>query len=352
MRNEEYLSLWGNIKNFSPGTAAVMADRQIKRAMQKGTVYFDESMGNAKAVVTYKATGKWFMIGGGWGNDNVTTAMMGAICGDVAGSVYERHNAKFWLDKKHLIKPKAKFTDDTVMTCAVAEGLRQGLSQLPRDWETSHEAETVLIDAIQYAMQYYGRQYLKAGYGKRFLNWILSPNPQPYRSKGNGSAMRVSYAGWVARSLEEAEKLAEITAKVTHNHPDGIAGAKVTAGCIFLLRNGATKEEVREYTSHFYNMDFSLRKLRKTYTFDGTCAGSVPVAIKAFLEGKNFTDVIAKAIWVGGDSDTIAAIAGSIAEVIYPIPQGFRGRVIDRVDKFLLNTIVEAVDFAYRRLPE
>lgn len=352
MRNEEYLSLWGNIKWFSPGTAAVMADRQIKRALKKGTILFDESMGNAKAVVTYKATGKWFMITGGWRNDHVSTAMMGAICGDVAGSVYEWHNAKFWLDKKHLIKRKAKFTDDTVMTCAVAEGLRQGLSQLPQDWETDPEAEKVLYLSVQKAMQYYGRKYLKAGYGKRFLSWVLSADPQPYRSKGNGSAMRSSYAGWVARSLEETEKLAEITARVTHNHPEGITGATVVAGSIFLLRNGATKEEIHEYASRFYNMDFSLRKLRRTYTFDGTCAGSVPVAIKAFLEGKSFTDVIARAIWVGGDSDTIAAIAGSIAEVIYPIPQGFRGRVIDRLDKFLLNTVVEAVDFAYRRLPE
>lgn len=352
MRNEEYLSLWGNIKWFSPGTAAVMADRQIQRALQERTILFDGSMGNAKAVVTDKATGKWFMITGGWGNDHVSTAMMGAICGDVAGSGYKRHNAKFWLDKKRLIKPEAKFTDETVMTCAVADGLREGLLRLPQDWETDPEAETLLFDSVRWSMLFYGRHQMYVRYSERFTDWIYSRDPQPYHSKGNGSAMRVSYAGWVARSLEEAEKLAEITAKVTHDHPEGIAGAKVVAGCIFLLRDRATKEEIREYASRFYNMDFSLRKFLRNYTVDGTCAGSVPVAIKAFLEGKSFTDVIAKAIRAGGDSDTIAAIAGSIAEVIYPIPQGLRGRVIDRVDKLLLNTIIEAVDFAYRRLPD
>lgn len=179
------------------------------------------------------------------------------------------------------------------------------------------------------------------------MNWILSDEPHPYRSKGNGSAMRASYAGWVSRTLEEAEKLAEITAKVTHNHPEGIAGAQAVAGCIFLLRKRASKKEIYEYASRYYNMDFPLCRSK---LFDASCAGTVPQAIKAFLEGDSFADVIAKAILIGGDSDTIVAIAGSIAEVVYPIPQGFRGRVIDRVDKFLLNSVVEAVDFAYLRL--
>ena len=164
--------------------------------------------------------------------------------------------------------------------------------------------------------------------------------------------MRASYAGWAALTLEEAEKLGEISAKVTHNHPEGIKGAKVTAGCIFMLRNGADKEAVREYAGRFYDLNFTLDEIRGSYHFDVSCAGSVPQAINAFLEGTSFTDVIANAISIGGDSDTIAAIAGSIAEVIYPIPQGLRGRVIDRMDKFLLNTIAEAVDFVMQRLPD
>lgn len=349
MQKEEKLSLWGDPGRFSPGTSAVMADRQIKRGMENGKVDLEKGMGDEKTAVTFRPTGKWFLMSGGWGNDQVPTAMMGAACGDVAGSVYERHNAWSFPDKDHLIRFDAHFTDDTVMTCAVAEGLRMGLLDLPQDWESVPEAEAVLHRAVRAAMRFYGKRYPDAGYGRGFRNWLKSSHPKPYGSKGNGSAMRVSYAGWVARSLEEAEKLAEITAKVTHNHPESITGARVVAGCIFLLRNGASKEEVARYAGHAYDMNFSLKEIRENYTFDVTCAGTVPVAIRAFLEGESFTDVIAKAIYVGGDSDTIAAIAGSIAEVIYPIPQGLRGRVIDRMDRFLLSSIVEAVDFAWGR---
>ena len=352
MRNEEYLSLWGSVQKYSPGTDVVMADRQIKRAIEKGTVFFDESMGNAKAVVTYKPTGKWFMITGGWGNDNIYTSMIGAACGDVAGSVYEHNNIKYKPDKERLIHPRAKFTDDTVMTCAVADGIRNGLSQLPKNWIDVPEAENILYSSIKNSLLQYGRKYPNVGYGGTFRRWLASSNPKPYNSWGNGSAMRASYAGWAALSLDEAEKLGEISAKVTHNHPEGIKGAVVVAGCIFNLRKGATKQRIYEYVSKFYNLNFTLDEIREKYFFDVSCSGSVPQAIKAFLEGESFADVISCAISLGGDSDTIAAIAGSIAEVIYPIPQGLRGRVIDRMDKFLLNTIVEAVDFVYRRLPE
>lgn len=352
MRNERYLRLWGPVESYSRGTAVVMADRQIKRAIQNRTVYFDDSMGNAKAVVIYKRTGKWFMISGGWGNDNVCTCMMGAACGDVAGSVYEWHNIKHKPDKDSLIQAHARFTDDTVMTCAVAEGMRCGLSRLPRNWMDAPEAEDILYSSIRDSLLLYGRKYPHAGYGGAFRRWLASPLPQPYNSWGNGSAMRASYAGWAALSLAEAEKLGEISAKVTHNHPEGIKGAVVVAGCIFHLRNGASKQDIYAYASKFYDLDFTLDEIRAEYEFDVSCAGSVPQAIKAFLEGESFADVLACAISIGGDSDTIAAIAGSIAEVIYPIPQGLRGRVIDRMDEFLLNTIVEAVDFVDRRLPE
>lgn len=352
MRNQYYLSLWGDTNYFSPGTASVMADRQIKRSLENGTIDFDESMGNGKAVVTYKPTGKWFMISGGWGNDNVRTAMMGAACGDVVGSVYEWNNIKYKPDKDHLVQPNAEFTDDTVMTCAVADGMMNGLRKLPKQWLIVPEAEEILSASIQKALIYYGRKYPHAGYGGNFLEWLFSDCPQPYNSYGNGSAMRASYAGWVALTLEEAEKLAEISAKVTHNHPEGVKGAKVVAGSVFILRDNGTKKDVRKYVEKYYDLSFTLDDIRSDYKFDVSCAGSVPQAIKAFLEGDSFTDVIANAISIGGDSDTIAAIAGSIAEVIYPIPQGLRGRAIDRMDKFLLNSIVEAVDFFYNRLPE
>jgi len=189
-----------------------------------------------------------------------------------------------------------------------------------------------------------------AGYGASFAEWLVSANPKPYGSFGNGSAMRVSYAGWIAKTLEEAERLAEITALVTHNHSEGIKGAKVIAGCIFLLKDGASKEDVREYASKYYNLDFTLDDIREYYFFDATCKGSVPEAIKAFLEGEDFADVISLALSIGGDSDTIAAIAGSLAEAIYPIPQELRGSVIDKLDKKLLSAISDAVDYIDDRL--
>ena len=350
MRNEEYLKLWGNTDKYSKGTQVVMADRQIKRGLENGKVRL-EDIGNAKAIVTFVPTDKWFMIYGGWGNDEMYTAMMGAICGDVAGSVYEHHNIKYKPDVDRLIDRRARFTDDSVMTCAVAEGLRSGLDYLGKNWYVDPEAEKVLFHSVQQAMQEYGNRFPNTGYGGSFRRWLASMDPKPYNSWGNGSAMRASYAGWIAMNLPEAEKLGEISASVTHNHPEGIKGAKVVAGCILLLRDGKSKNDIREYVKQYYDLDFTLDEIRDSYTFDVSCQGSVPQAVTAFLEGESFADVIANAISIGGDSDTIAAIAGSIAEVIYPIPQGLRGRVIDRVDNYLLNTIVEAVDFMYRRLP-
>lgn len=349
MQKKYYLSLWGDPGLYSMGTSVIMADRQIKRGLRDGSIELTE-IGNEKAIVSCRHNGKWFMIAGGWGNNQVYTMMLGAICGDVVGSVYEWHNIKYKPDKEHLVQPNARFTDDSVMTCAVAEGLRMGLSLLPESWMEVPDAEETLLSSIRDALQRYGRKYPYAGYGGSFRRWLQSEEPQPYNSWGNGSAMRVSFAGWAANSLAEAEKLGEISAKITHNHPEGLKGAKVVAGCIFLLRNGFGKDDIRTYAKQFYDLDFTLDDIRPDYHFDVSCAGSVPQAIKAFLEGDSFTDVIANAISIGGDSDTIAAIAGSIAEFIYPIPQGLRGRVLDRLDPFLRNTIAEAVDFVYHRL--
>lgn len=351
MRNESYLRLWGNPDRYSRGMDIVMADRQIKRGMKKGTVTLYE-IGNAKAIITHEPTGKWFLIAGGWGNDDVPTMMLGAICGDIAGSVYERNNIKFKLAPESLIHNRARFTDDTVMTCAVASGLLTGLSQLPDDWMKAPENEVLLCSCVRNSLIRFGNRYPYAGYGGSFRRWIRSADPQPYNSWGNGSAMRASYAGWVARTLEEAEKLAEISAKVTHNHPDGIKGAKVVAGSIFLLRSEAGKEAIRQYASQYYDLNFTLDEIRDSYSFDVSCSGSVPQAIVAFLEGTNFADVISNAISIGGDSDTIAAIAGSIAEVIYPISQEVRAEVVDRLDAELLEVVVDAADFVFRRLPE
>jgi len=314
MRNDLYLQLWGNPEKYSRGTHVIMADRQIKRAIKKRTVGFDESMGNAKAVVICKSTGKWFMISGGWGNDDVYTAMMGAVCGDVVGSVYKRHNIKRMPNKNRLVRFGARFTDNTVMTCAVAEGIRIGLSQLPEKWINLPESKKILSSSIWSAMRRYKSKYPRTGF------W-------------SGCATWASYAGWAALTLEEAETLGEILASVSNQPSKGIEEAKVVAGCIFLLRKYQDKDKIREYVGQYASI-----------------VGIVRWAIDAFLDGTDFVDVIANAISIGDAGATISAIAGSLAEVIYPIPQDLRGRVIDRVDRFLLYTIVEAVDFVEERL--
>ncbi len=337
-----------NAWQYSPGTSAVMANAQIQKAIESGAAFAHKTE-DGQTIIECKEGGTWFIVPDYPEPPAIPTAMMGAICGDVAGSVYEHHNIKYRLDEDRLIHPKARFTDDTVMTCAVAEGIHTALSHLPKNWTAYPDAESIIYEQISSHLHSVGRKYPRAGYGRSFLNWLASFDRQPYNSWGNGSAMRASYAGWIASSLEEAEKLGEISAKVTHNHPEGIKGAVAVAGCIYMLRSGADKKAIYQYASSFYNLDFSLDEIRDTYSFDVSCMGSVPHAIRAFLEGESFSDVISRAISIGGDSDTIAAIAGSLAEVIYPIPQKLRGSVIDRLDQFLLDTIRAAVDFAHLR---
>ncbi|MBR7170302.1 MAG: ADP-ribosylglycohydrolase family protein, partial [Alistipes sp.] len=193
--------------------------------------------------------------------DQQKTAMLGAICGDVIGSVYEWDNIDFMLDPEELVDPDARFTDDTVMTCAVAYGLKEGLSKVGEDWMSVPEQEEILVEEVKNAIVKYGLKYPNVGYGGRFKKWLRTEDHEPYNSWGNGSGMRASYAGWVATSLEEAERLAEISAKVTHNHPEGIDGAKAIAGSIFLLRKGESKAKIREYAENFYDLNFTLKKI-------------------------------------------------------------------------------------------
>ena len=273
------------------------------------------------------------------------TCMLGAVCGDIAGSIYEFHNIKH--KPAALIEPGCRFTDDTVMTLAVAEGIRNGLRQLPENWMEEPSAEGILLREIQTAMQHYGRNYPHAGYGGRFRSWLRAANPQPYNSWGNGSAMRASFAGWAANSLAEAEKLGTLSAMVTHDHPEGIKGAQVTAGSIFLLRNGGSKAELEAYASRYYNLDFTLDEIRPTYRFDVSCHGSVPQAIKAVLEETSYADVISAAISIGGDSDTIAAIAGSIAEPIYSVPEDIAARARQCLDPFLTASLDVSIDWLH-----
>lgn len=237
--------------------------------------------------------------------------MLGAIIGDIVGSVYEFNNTKDY--RFHLLTPYSTFTDDTVMTCAVAK------------WLT--EDKTHGKSGLVKCMQNLGRMYPSAGYAGYFMNWLFKDNPEPYNSWGNGAGMRVSPVGYYAKSLDEALELAKITAEVTHNHPEGIKGAQAIATAVILARQHATKSEIKDYiTSTFgYNLDRRLDDIRKTYTYDVSSMGSVPEAIIAYLESSDFEDAIRLAVSLGGDSDTIGAMTGSIAQAAYGIPKSLAG---------------------------
>ena len=237
--------------------------------------------------------------------------MLGALIGDIAGSVYEWNNYKG--KDFPLFQPACRMTDDSVMTAAVASVLLQ-------DRSGGEEFSRKLIGE----MRFFGRLYPDQGYGPRFERWLSAEHPAPYGSWGNGSAMRVSPVAWAAQSLEACLALARASAVVTHDHPDGIAGAEAVAGCIYLARTGEDKDLIRVFAQGYYDLDFTLEDIRENYTFDVSCRGSVPQAIVAFLESTDFEDAIRNAISIGGDSDTIAAITGSIAEGYYGIPTAIR----------------------------
>ncbi len=279
------------------------------------------------------------------------TRMLGAICGDMAGSVYEFHNIKYVLSEKQLIQGRARFTDDSAMTLAVAVGLKNGLQRCGKRTGFTSEDENILREEVQNALRFYGQRYPHAGYGGSFFRWLASSDPKPYGSWGNGSAMRASYGGWLAQTLEDAELLGRLSAEVTHNHPEGVKGAVAVSGGIFTLLHSkredvaARKEELARYEARHYDLDFTLDEIRPGYSFDVSCQGSVPQAIRAFLEGNSYSEVIALAISIGGDSDTIAAIAGSLAEAVYPIPEQIRERALARLDDTFKQDLKSAVDF-------
>jgi len=224
--------------------------------------------------------------------------MLGAIIGDIIGSVYEFNNVKT-LDFP-LFTANSRFTDDTVLTVAVADSILNHADYAQNIWS-------------------YGRRYPQAGYGGMFVKWLQSSARRPYNSFGNGSAMRVSPVGFACNTIEEVLAEAEKTAAVTHNHPEGIKGAQATALAIFLARQGENKNTIQnEMESRFsYDLRRTLDNIRPGYSFDVSCQGSVPEAIISFLESDNYEDAIRKAISLGGDSDTIACICGGIAQAYY-----------------------------------
>lgn len=251
----------------------------------------------------------------------------GAIVGDIVGSVYEFDNIK--TKDFPLFQEDCNATDDSIMTLAILRALEDAVESGRFDTMTDDEWRL----AFQNAMREVGRPHRHCGYGGHFRRWMYADVPKPYNSCGNGSAMRVSPVGWFARSIEECERLARLSAEPTHNHPEGIAGAQATAGAVFLARSGAAKEEIRAYVERYFPVDFTLDQIRPTYRFDVFCSGTVPPAVEAFLESDSFEDCIRSTISIGGDSDTLAAVSGAIAEAYYGTPVFCYGTVIDRLTR-------------------
>jgi ADP-ribosylglycohydrolase len=249
--------------------------------------------------------------------------MLGAVAGDIIGSVYEFNNTHRY--DFALFTPESFFTDDTVLTVAVADCILHGKDYARTIWE-------------------YGNRYPGRGYGGRFRDWLASKDLKPYNSFGNGSAMRVSPVGFAFDTLDETLAEARRSAEVTHSHPEGIKGAQAVAAAIFLARRGESKPRIKEYiTSTFgYDLSRTLDEIRPTYSFDETCQGSVPEAIISFLESNDYEDAIRKAVTLGGDSDTIACITGGIAQAFYGgVPEHIVAGVRQRLEPPLLRILDE-----------
>ena len=256
--------------------------------------------------------------------------MLGAIIGDIVGSPYEFDHNNIKTTDFPLFSNRSYFTDDSIMTLAVAEGLMDGYGDAAR-------TEAAIITA----MLKYGNRYPDAGYGSRFSSWLSSDKPKPYNSFGNGSAMRVSAVAWLFDTLEQVEDYARISARVTHNHAEGIKGAQATAVAIYMARTGQSKADIKQYIEQKfgYNLSRSLDDIRPGYHHVESCQETVPEALIAFLESDDFEDAIRKAVSLGGDSDTLTAITGSIAEGYYGIPEWLAQKAVSLLDETLLAVL-------------
>lgn len=257
--------------------------------------------------------------------------MIGAILGDIIGSPYEFDRGS---KSKNfpLFSPKSTYTDDTVMTLAVCQAFLDAQASASDDW---------ILSSLANRMRQFGKKYPNAGYGGMFRQWLRNPECRPYNSFGNGSAMRVSSAAWLYNDIDAVRHAARLSAQVTHNHPEGIKGAEATASAIFLAREGYSKAEIREYIE--LEFDYALNRtcdeIRPGYYHTETCMETVPEAITAFLEGNSFEDVIRTAVSLGGDCDTLTAIAGSIAEGFYGVPAGLKKECYMRLPESLLEVL-------------
>lgn len=260
--------------------------------------------------------------------------MIGAIVGDISGSIYEFCNH---LSKEFpLFGDDRFFTDDTVMTLAIGKAIKESLNA---------NCRAKLSDLAVHLMQKLGRPYPSCGFGGSFYDWIYSDDPHPYNSFGNGAAMRVSAAGFAADSVEEAKALSRSVTEVTHSHPEGIKGAEAVAVAVYLAKTGATKRYLYMKMKEYYDLDFTLDEIRGVYYFNETCQGTVPQAIRAFLESVGFEDAIRNAISVGGDSDTLAAITGSIAEAYYGVPKKIEEKALSYLDDALRAVYFDCRNF-------
>ncbi|MCR5353819.1 MAG: ADP-ribosylglycohydrolase family protein [Clostridiales bacterium] len=267
--------------------------------------------------------------------------MIGVAVGDIAGSRFEFSDCG--TKDFELFNEECDFTDDTIMAVAVAEAIMNCGIKAP---------EEELHDAFIFSMRKYGKEYPHptGGYGASFTRWLRIEDPKPYGSYGNGSAMRVAACGYAADSLSTAEKLARCSAEVTHNHPEGIKGAVCVAACIYLAKTGSSKEQIKSVVENrFYPLKENVEEIRKHYSFNESCQGTVPQAIQAFLESKNFEDAIRNAVYLGGDSDTLGAITGGIAEAYYGVPENIKKKARSYLTKDMLE-VIDKFEKEYRKI--
>lgn len=277
--------------------------------------------------------------------------MLGEIIGDIVGSRFEWHNHK---DKEfELFTEDCRMTDDSIMTLAVAKALMEtekAMQSVADGLERSDVYYELLEKlSIQY-MQAFGRRYPDCGFSRAFFQWIISDNPQPYNSFGNGSAMRISPVAYIGRTVSEIQRLSETVTGVSHNHEEGLKGAEATAIAIYMARSGSSKDEIRNRIGeNYYHLDFTLDEIRDSYRFTTDCQATVPQAIEAFLESTSFEDAIRNAVSLGGDSDTLAAIAGSIAVAYYGVPEEIKEKALTYFDAEQLSVYEEWVRFVQDR---
>ena len=258
--------------------------------------------------------------------------MIGAIIGDIAGSRFEGNDrvpADFELFAKDCL-----FTDDSVMALAVCDALMRCKADFS---DLSEQAVRSMRDV--------GSPYPDCGYGGKFARWLYSDDPKPYGSCGNGAAMRVGGCGYAGETVEEVKRLSKAVTAVTHDHPEGVKGAEATAAAVFLARTGKSKQEIKDYVEkNYYSLNFTLDSIRKNFRLDLTCQGTVPPALEAFFESSDFESAIRNAINLGGDTDTLAAITGSVAEAYYGVPANLRERALPFLDKRLLKILQDFED--------